>query len=126
MLVSTPAPKVRNGAYYYDLLVSETTSHETTATVNDKEKLVFHDSYKYGSEVQFMAYSSRVPELKRRVDKENGWYRLECGYLPGSHETADRLRDVADKIDAVIGYSEPVVSYLVKPKEIKNLADVLI
>jgi hypothetical protein len=61
MLVSTPAPKVRKGAYYYDLLVSETTSHETTATVNDKEKLVFHDSkfaigllthsYKYGSEV---------------------------------------------------------------------------
>ena len=120
MLVSIPQPKIRNGAYYYDLLVTPTTSHLTTATINDKEKLVFHDStfavglvtdsYKYGSEVQFIAYSRKAPELKARVDKEHGYYRLECGYLPGTHETADLLRNVADQIDAILCYSEPIVT----------------
>jgi hypothetical protein len=115
MQTTIPQPKIRNGAYYYDLLVSPTTSHLTTATVNDKEKLVFHDSifaiglvtdsYKYGSEVQFISYSRKAPELKRRVDKDHGYYRLECGYLEASHETAQSLRRAADIIDAVIGYS---------------------
>ena len=132
-----PEPKVRNGACYYDLLVSSTTTHLTTATINDKEKLVFNDStfaiglvtnsYKYGSELQFIAYSRKAPELKARVDKEHGYYRLECGYLPGSHETAEKLRDCADMIDAITGFSEPVVEYSSKPRPvIKSLLDVLI
>ena len=113
-------PKIRYGAYYYDLLISPTTSHLTTATINEKEKLVFQDStfaiglvtnsYKYGSEVQFIAYSRKAPESKPRVDKEHGWYRLECGYLPGTHETAQKLRDVADQIDVILSYSEPTVT----------------
>ena len=129
MLVSVPQAKIRNGAYYYDLLVQPTTSHLTTATVNDKEKLVFPDStfaiglvtdsYKYGSEVQFISYSRKAPELKRRVDKDHEYYRLECGYLPGTHETAQKLRDVADQIDAIVGYSELVVTYS-GPKRVFN------
>jgi hypothetical protein len=116
-----PSPKIRNGARYYDLLVTPTTSHLTTATVNDREKLVFYDSlfsiglvtdsYKYGSEVQFIAYSRKAPELKQRVDKEHGYYRLECGYLPATHETADELRNVANLIDQIICY-EPVSVYV--------------
>jgi len=113
--VSLPQAKIRNGARYYDLLVTPTTSHLTTATVNDKQKLVFHDSmfaiglvtdsYKYGSEVQFISFTRKAPELKRRVDKDHEYYRVECGYLPGTHETAEMLRGVADKIDAILGYS---------------------
>jgi hypothetical protein len=112
-------PKIRNGACYYDLLVTPTTSHLTTATVNDKEKLVFHNStfsiglvtnsWKYGSEVQFTAFSREAPVLERRVDKDHAYYRLECGYMEASHETANKLRDVADQIDQIICYSEPVV-----------------
>lgn len=135
-LVEVPHPKIRNGARYYDLLVSPTTSHLTTATVNDKQKLVFHDSlfaiglvmdsYKYGSEVQFISFSRRVPELKPRVDKEHGYYRVECGYLPASHETADQLRNVADQIDAIIGYSEPVIAYSGSKRKIERLEDLLL
>lgn len=112
--------KIRNGARYYDLLVIPTTSHLTTATVNDREKLVFHDSlfsiglvtesWKYGSEVQFVSFSRKAPTLERRVDKEHEYFRVECGYLPGTHETAELLRDVANKIDSIIGYYEPVVT----------------
>lgn len=79
MRTKTPAPKIRNAACFYDLLVAPTTSHLTTATVNDKEKLVFHDSmfsiglvtnsYKYGSELQFIAYSRKPPTLEKRVEK---------------------------------------------------------
>ena len=113
------APKIRNDARYYDLLVTPTTSHLTTATVNDKEKLVFHDSlfsiglvtesWKYGSELQFVSFSRKAPTLERRVDKEHEYFRVECGYLPGNHATAEVLRDVADKIDSIVGYSEPLV-----------------
>ncbi len=118
------SPEIRNGARYYDLLVTPTTSHLTTATVNDREKLVFHDSlfsiglvtesWKYGSEVQFVAFSRKQPTLERRVDKNHEYYRIECGYFKGDHNTAQLLRDVADKIDQIIGYSEPVV--YVEPK----------
>jgi hypothetical protein len=135
-LIEIPTPKIRNGARYYDLLVSPTTSHLTTATVDNKEKLVFPDStfaiglvtdsYKYGSEVQFIAYTRKAPVLKARVDKEHGWYRLECGYLPGTHETAQRLRDCADMIDNVIGYSEPIITYQSSSgREIKKLTEIL-
>ncbi len=115
MYVVIPQPKIRNGARYYDLLVTPTTSHLTTATVNDKEKLVFQDSkfaiglvtdsWKYGSEVQFISFTRKAPQLKRRVDKDHEYYRVECGYLPATHETAEMLRGVADKIDAIMGFS---------------------
>ena len=137
--LAIPKAKMCNGVNYYDLLVSPTTSHLTTATINDKEKLVFNDStfaiglvtnsYKYGSEVQFISYSRRAPVLERRVDKDHEYYRLECGYLLGSHETAEKLRNVADQLDLIIGYTAPTVSYS-KPKRIFNekshLEDILI
>lgn len=112
-------PKVRNGAKYYDLLVTPSTSHLTTATVDAQDKLVFHDSlftiglvtdsYKYGSEAQFLSFSRKPPTLEPRVEKDHSYYRVECGYLPGTHQTADMLRDVADKIDTIIGYSTPTI-----------------
>jgi hypothetical protein len=61
------------------------------------------------------------------VDKDHGYYRLECGYLPGTHQTAQELRECGDIIDSVIGYREPAVTYLFKSvEEIKNLAEILI
>jgi hypothetical protein len=135
--MQSPAPKIRNGAFYYDLLVSDTTSHLVTATVNDKEKLVFHNSvfsiglvtnsWKYGCELQFVAFSREAPKLEKRVDKEHSYFRLECGYLPGTHETAEKLRECADQIDVIIGFSEPVVSYSPRRliNEKSNLAEIL-
>ncbi|MFA5365974.1 MAG: hypothetical protein WC325_12395, partial [Candidatus Bathyarchaeia archaeon] len=112
--------RIRNGAEYTDLLVVPTTSHLTTATVNDKEKLVFPDSnfaiqlvtnsYKYGEELQFVAWSRQAPVIASRCNQEHEYYRLECGYLPATHETADTLREVADKLDHLIGYSKPAVT----------------
>jgi hypothetical protein len=125
--VVLPEPKIRNGARYYDLLVTPTTSHLTTATVDDKQKLVFHDSkfaiglvtdsWKYGSEVQFISFSRKAPKIKRRVDKDHEYYRVECGYLPATHETAELLRGVADKIDAILGYSYHVHTELYRGPE---------
>lgn len=119
-LFSLPAPRIRNGAYYYELLSTPTTSGRTTATVNDKEKLLFDNStfsvqlvtnsYKYGSELQFVAWSREAPHLEKRVDKEHFYYRLEVGYLPATHETAEKLRQVADMLDDVIGYESVSVS----------------
>jgi hypothetical protein len=122
--VNIPEPRLRNGAYFYELLLTDTTSHLTTATINDKEKLVFADSkfsinlitdsWKYGTELQFTAFSRKAPVLKHRTDKEHDYYRLECGYLPGDHETADKLREMADMIDAIVGYSP--VTFQVDPR----------
>lgn len=104
----------RNGACYVELLRSVNTQHVSTAVVDDKCKLVYPEavftvdavlgSYKYGCELQFKAYTFKPPKLERRVDKEHSVYRLECGYLPLSHETAEALRRVADEVDALIGY----------------------
>ena len=106
--------RVRNGAHYYELLKSSTTSGRTTAIINDSEKFVYPqslftvdlvtNSWKYGSELQFKSYSLKPPELHPRTDKQHRYYRLECGYLPATHETAESLRSVADQIDQVIGY----------------------
>jgi len=107
--------RVRNGAHYYELLKAATTSGRTTAIINETEKLVYPqslftvdlvtNSYKYGSELQFKSYSFKPPELHPRTDKEHQYYRLECGYLPATHETAQNLRGIADQIDRVLGYS---------------------
>jgi len=112
--VALPQPKIRDGAYFYDLLNSFTTSHLTTATIDDKRKLVFPEStfsigavtnsYKYGQELQFIGWSRSPPIKTKRVDKEHGYFRIES-YLELTHETADMLRGVADKIDAILGYS---------------------
>ena len=67
--------------------------------------------------------------LERRVDKDHEYYRLECGYLPGTHETAQKLRDVTDQIDWVIGYNEPVFTCSAGAKvfsEKTNLAEILL
>jgi hypothetical protein len=110
-----PSPKIRNGARYYDLLVAPTTSHLTMATVDAKTKLVFKDSlfsiglvtdsWKYGSEVQFISFTRGQPKLRRRVDKDHEYFRVEAGYLPGTHETAEALRRCATLIDAILGFS---------------------
>ncbi len=113
--METVNPRVRNGANYYELLKATTTSGRTTAIINDSEKLVYPqslftvdlvtNSYKYGSELQFKSYSLKPPELHPRTDKEHNYYRLECGYLPATHQTAENLREIADQIDQVIGYA---------------------
>jgi len=50
-------------------------------------------------------------------------------FFPGTHTTAETLRNVADKIDAIIGYSEPAITYS-RPKRAlttkSNLADILL
>ena len=46
--------------------------------------------------------------------------------MPLNHETAQKLRDVADKLDVILSCSEPVVSYPAKSKEIKRLEEILI
>lgn len=136
-MISLPQAKIRNGAKYYDLLVTPTTSHLTTATINDRDKLVFRDSqfsiglvtdsWKYGAEVQFVAFTRKQPEVKRRVDKDHEYFRVECGYLVGSHDTAEMLRRVADKIDAILGYGFDVHAEVRVPKRVltgkSNLAE---
>jgi len=138
--VNVPQPRLRNDAYYYELLACPTTSHLTTATIDDKSKLEFQNSvfsvdlvtnsYKYGCELQFKSYTTSAPKVKPRVDKEHGYFRLECGYLPGTHETADLLRTLADQIDAIICY-EPV-TFQADPRPVRvldkdfRLEDVLI
>jgi hypothetical protein len=137
-----PQPKIRNGAYYYDLLNSPTTSHLSSCIFNDTQKYTLSDatfsiqlvtnSWKYDSEVQFVAWSRQPPKLKGRAKDDSEYYRFEAGYLPASHETAEMLRDVADKIDIIMGYSNYYVHTPVgseKPKRLitekTNLAELL-
>jgi hypothetical protein len=135
--VTIPQPKTRNGANYHQLLAVPTTTRLATATVNDKEKLVFHDSmfvidlitnsWKYGSELQFNCYSKKPPTLEKRVDKDHEYYRLEVGYLPGDHSTVEKLREIADMIDTIICYSEPKIYVSHRSfNEKSNLAELLI
>lgn len=132
-----PEPKQRNGALFYDLLNTPTTSHFSSCVFNDTQKYVLQDStfsiqavtnsWKYNQELQFVSWSRKPPVLSRRAKDDSDFYRFEAGYMSLSHETAEKLRDCADMIDTIIGYSEPVVVYSVKPKrEIKSLMDVLI
>jgi len=86
-------------------------------------------SYDYGQELQFVSWSRQPPRLERRAKDNSEYYRFEAGYLPLTHESAQQLRDIADKIDQLIGYSEPTVSFMVKQSkpavEIKKLIEVL-
>jgi len=63
-------------------------------------------SYKYGNELQFKSYTFKPPTLEHRVDKDHTVYRLECGYLPLTHGTAEQLRRVADQIDLIIDFQD--------------------
>jgi len=102
----------RNGAIYKELLRINNTSHLASAIVDDNVKLVYPNSiftvdlvtnsYKYGSELQFKAYSTFPPIRKARVDKEHNYYRLECGYLPVTTKTRDFFLQCAMEIDAVL------------------------
>jgi hypothetical protein len=136
LTVSIPQPKQRNGACFYQLLACPTTTHLATVTVNDKEKLVFHNStfvidfvtnsWKYGCELQFNCYSREPPTLEKRVDKEHNYFRCETAYLEGSHESAEKLRRVADQIDFIIGYNKP--EFVVNSKVLtgkSNVAELL-
>ena len=136
-MMQLPEPKQRNGALFYDLLNTPTTSHLSSCVFNDTQKYVLPNStfstqavthsWKYDQELQFASWSRNPPVLSKRAKDDSNFYRFEAGYMALSHETADQLRDVADQIDTIIGYSEPVVMYSVKPKrEIKSLLDVLI
>ena len=72
-------------------------------------------------------YSVTVPTLEKRVDKDHTYFRCEIGYLPANHSTAEKLRNIADQLDAIVNYCEPVVEYSSRPRrEIKSLLDVLI
>jgi hypothetical protein len=119
-MMQTPEPKQRNGALYYDLLNTPTTSHLCSCVFNDTQKYVLDDatfsiqavthSWKYGEELQFVSWSKNAPVIHKRAKDDSGYYRFECGYLPLTHETADMLRRVANQIDAILSYSEPSVS----------------
>ncbi len=132
-------PKIRNGAHYYDLLNSPGTTHVSACIFNETQKYTLPDStfsiqavtnsYKYDRELQFVSWSRTPPRLEHRAKDDSEYYRFECGYIPLTHESAAQLRDVADKIDAIIGYSEPTLTFAVKPKQVLTMespiADVL-
>jgi hypothetical protein len=117
MQTEIPQPKLHNGMRSYELFSCQTTSHLTTAILNDKEKLVYPDatfvidlitdSWKYGCELQFNCWSRKAPKVALRTKEDSAFYRCEIGYLPGTHETADKLREIANQIDVIVGY-EPV------------------
>jgi hypothetical protein len=86
------------------------------------------NSWKYGAELQFVAWSRNPPVLSKRAKDDSLFYRFEAGYMPLNHETAQILRHVADKIDTIIAYCELVVSYSA-PKmfnEKSNLAEIML
>lgn len=129
-------PKIRNGAAYYDLLNTPGTTHLSSCVFNETQKYVLPEStfsiqavthsWKYDKELQFVSWSRKPPRLERRAKDDSEYYRFEAGYMPLKHETAEQLRIVADQIDNIIGYSEPVVTYSAKPaKEIKRLVEIL-
>ncbi len=115
--MQTPEPKQRNGALFYDLLNTPTTSHLSSCVFSDAEKYVLPNStfsiqavthsWKYGQELQFASWSRTPPVLSKRAKDDSNFYRFEAGYMPLSHETAEQLRNVADQIDSIINY-EPV------------------
>jgi len=112
MFHSLPSPKIRHGAKYYDLLNSPGTTHLSSCIFNSTHKYTLADStfsiqavtdsYKYGSELQFVSWSRQPPILERRSKDNSGYYRFEAGYMPLTHESAQQLRDVADMIDTLL------------------------
>jgi hypothetical protein len=136
MKAEVPPVKIRNGAYYYDLLNSTGTTHLSSCVYSDTKKYTLTestfsiqavtDSWKYGAELQFVSWSRKPPILERRSKDNSEYYRFEAGYMPLTHETAQQLRKVADNIDAIIGYSEPTVSVSFRSREIKNLAEIMV
>jgi hypothetical protein len=118
--MQVPEPKQRNGALYYDLLNTSTTSHLCSCVFNDTQKYVLDNatfsiqavthSWKYGEELQFVSWSRTPPVIHKRAKDDSGYYRFEAGYLPLSHESADMLRNVANKIEAILSYCEPTVT----------------
>ena len=87
-------PKIRNGAFYYDLLNMPTTSHLSSCVFSDTEKYVLPNatfsiqlvtnSWKYDKEVQFVAWSREKPKISKRSKDDSGYYRFEAGYLVAS------------------------------------------
>jgi hypothetical protein len=136
MNAEVPQAKIRNGAYYYDLINSPGTTHLSSCVFSDTHKYTLPNStfsiqaitnsYKYKRELQFVSWSRQPPILERRAKDNSEYYRFEAGYMPLTHETAQQLRDVADKIDAIVGYSEPTVIVSFRSREIKNLAEIMV
>ena len=114
-------PKIRNGAYFFDLLNSPGTTHFSSCVFNDTQKYVLPNStfsiqavtnsWKYGEELQFVAWSRTPPVLSKRAKDDSLFYRFEAGYMLLSHSTAEQLREVADQIGAIVDYSDTVVTY---------------
>lgn len=131
-------PKIRNGAYYYDLLNSPGTTHLSSCVFNDTQKYVLPNStfsiqavtnsWKYGEELQFVSWSCKPPVLEKRAKDDSLYYRFEAGYMPLSHETADLLRCVAEKIDKIVSYSALEIYFKPRPTltEKSNLAELLL
>jgi hypothetical protein len=135
-LLNIPQPKIRNGARYYDLLNTPTTSHLSSCVFNDTQKYTLQDatfsiqlvthSWKYGEEVQFVAWSRNPPKLERRSKDDSNFYRFEAGYLKATHETAEQLRNAADQIDKIIGYENTIYIHNPGKRVIRNLEDALL
>lgn len=135
-LVDLPEPKIRNNAFFYDLLNTPNTKHLSSCVFSETHKYTLPqatfsiqlvtNSWKYGSEIQFVAWSREPPKLERRAKDDSEFYRFEAGYLPASHETAETLRNVADRLDKIIGYDNNVQVYHKPTKTINNLADALL
>ena len=112
-----PEPRLRNGALYFDLLNSPGTTHLSSCVFSDTQKYTLPastfsiqavtGSWKYDRELQFVSWSREPPILERRAKDNSQFFRFEAGYMPLTHETSTQLREVANKIDAIIGY-EPV------------------
>lgn len=112
MFAALASPKIRNSARYYDLLNTSGTTHLSSCVFNETHKYIMPestfsiqavtDSYKYGQELQFVSWSRERPILERRAKDDSRYYRFEAGYMPLTHETANKLRDVADMIDTLL------------------------
>jgi hypothetical protein len=138
MYAALPAPKIRNGALFFDLLNSPGTTHLSSCVFNDTEKYVLPNStfsiqavthsWKYGEELQFVSWSRDQPVIRKRAKDDSDYYRFEAGYMPLTHDTAEQLRRCADLIDAIICY-EPVSVYVEPRRSLtgeSNLAEILI
>ena len=128
--------RVRNGVNYYDLLNSPGTTHVSACIFNETQKYTLPDStfsiqavthsYKYDKELQFVSWSRTPPRLERRTKDDSEFFRFECGYMELSRESAQALRDVANKIDAILDAEEYTPPHKPQPaREIHNLAEIM-
>lgn len=137
-----PKPVIDNGVAYYHLLTAtNSSSHESTCSINDSEKIVLPaakfnicvttGSYRYGDyELQFYAETDSQPTVKKRVAKKHTKYRAEAGYQRVTPDFVDQWFKIGYQLAELIHYP---ISALEQPVhetqpavEIHNLADMLV